>query len=443
MLIARKACLICVVLLLGAAPVWAQALYYVDSHDGAQLVSPNDSRFATPSYAPQPVGKAGGVTFNVYYDDITSNRNVGFDDPTYGAARCARVTEIFEYISSLLDYTASCDVKFNASQTDASGALASGGTFFWQSPGLTNGLAYPHITTGNDPSATSVDISVTVDFGWQWYQGSDVCPNNQLDFKTVLLHELTHGLGFTSLMGPTGASEISTSAYSYWDKLLVTGHGHSLISGTTPSFVGSSSYLTGGDAGLFFTGAHATAAFGSNPGVYAPNPYDDGSSLAHWVMGGKITGNAVMEPQCSNGEMVREYAPVDLGALQDIGYAMKELSFTKLPAGGWFEEGANINLEVAVTGTLGEVTYQWLKDGEAIEGATDDSYVIESASDEDNGSYSCSVSDERKTTKTTTPAYIKIYPVGALPATGFMGIALGMATLLGMGVFALARRRAM
>jgi large repetitive protein len=62
------------------------------------------------------------------------------------------------------------------------------------------------------------------------------------------------------------------------------------------------------------------------------------------------------------------------------------------PQGSTVSEGTEVTFTVSATGTE-PVSYQWFKDGEAISGATDNSYTIDSAVVGDAGSYTVEVSN--------------------------------------------------
>lgn len=300
----------------------AEIVVFHDSTGKTELVdTENAGAHAMPEGPWEMHGKAGGITFNVSYEDVTAHNGIGFDNATNGAARRARVSEVFTYLNSVLNHTGVCDVVFTVSDNAGSGgALATGGTYYWQTPGFTNGFAFDHITTGTDSSGSIPDIHVVVHFGWPWYQAAGTPSSSEIDLKSVLLHEVTHGLGFSSLSMADGASDISSSVYTKWDDLLETGNGEDLCGGNPPDFLGLASDLTGGDGGVRFTGANAVSIFGSKPPIYAPSPWQGGSSIAHWNV--DTAGHPAMEPAIGNGEVVRQYAPFEIGAMKDIGYSV-------------------------------------------------------------------------------------------------------------------------
>jgi hypothetical protein len=114
--------------------------------------------------------------------------------------------------------------------------------------------------------------------------------------------------------------------------------------------------------------------------------------------------------------------------------------FTDLPAGGWIEEGNPFQLRVGIADTVGNVRYQWGKDGENITGATNAIYAIDSAETDDAGSYVCLVRDETTIEHQTPAARIIIVPAGSLPVVGVGGITILMVLLILASVRLYARR---
>jgi len=261
---------------------------------------------------------ATSVDFNITYLD--QGTGSGFYDPVLGQARRDTVDLALEYIDSILNESGRCDIIFQTSLNVGTGApLATAGTFFATTPGFTNGDAFEHITTGSDPSPSTADIFVTVDFGYNWNTGTSPPSLFEFDLLSVLIHELTHGLGFLSLSTSTGTSEIATGVFSFWDRELDTGNGRDLWHDSTAAFLGIPTDLTGNDNGIVFVGTYATSSYGSTPPVYAPSTFSSGSSLSHWDPG--VPGRAVMEPSTPTGVTFRQYLIVEIGALRDIGYA--------------------------------------------------------------------------------------------------------------------------
>lgn len=263
--------------------------------------------------------------FNVTYQDVINGSGYGFDDATYGTERRSRVTHALLYIASLMaGETGSADIHFGVSQSDGTGYLAACGSLYWVSNGYQGGFTYDHIKTGTDPLPGSPDANATVDFGYNWYSGTGTPAGFEHDFWSVMLHEFTHALGFSSLIEPNGLSSITGTnpgAYSYFDALLTNGLGSPLTSTAGgASFVGSTADILGQNSGLLFDGYTAAFVYGSAVPIYAPDPYEDGSSLSHWTSPAPVT--SVMLPSISAGVMRRSYEDFEIGALSDIGYNM-------------------------------------------------------------------------------------------------------------------------
>ncbi len=261
--------------------------------------------------------------WNFTYNDVVNNTNVGFDDPTFGAPRRATFEAVANYVSSTLDGSGTIDFTLNNSQTDGGGALASAGTLYFTSPnGFSNGILFQHASTGTDPLGGTHDGSATFDFGYNWNSETDAPAGSEFDLYTVSLHELTHALGFASLADANGDSQISggnPGVYGVFDSFLERGDGTALFSTTGgATFEGTAGDLTSED--VFFDGPNARASNGGQPiKMYAPSPYEPGSSISHID---SSLGFAVMTPSIAPGVEKRTYSAQDLGILQDVGWTV-------------------------------------------------------------------------------------------------------------------------
>jgi len=311
-----------VLVLMAASAASAELLVF---HDSAGRVTVFDSEdpyhpFLMPPEETATQLDSTGITFSVAYMDVVSGTGAGFDDPTRGAIRRATVDAILAYIDSVLNESGAVQIRFSISAS-VGGPLAGGGTTFGATPGFHPGQTLQHITTGLDPNgAATPEIIVQVDFSHNWNDDLGAPASDEFDLFSVLLHELTHGLGFQSLVNSQGVNPIRPGVYSIWDSLIEYDDGTTsrdlwALVGGTPQFLGTPADLVSGH--LVLNGINAAAAFGSKPplGSLAGFPFID---LSHWKPGFPIV--AVMEGSASPGEMVRQYAMVDSGALADIGY---------------------------------------------------------------------------------------------------------------------------
>ncbi len=259
-----------------------------------------------------------GLTIHVLFKDPA---NAGFRDASLGTNRRARLYDALRYVADTLNAPGEVNMVAGLSETDGSGPLAQGGPMFTSSDGLTNGTVFQRLSTGTIPFPGYAEMSLTFDWGYDWYTGTGTPPSDALDMWSVAVHEITHSLGFISLISANGSSRFAPAkTYTIFDTMLATKPSlKHLLGGTAanPSFVGTVADLTG--AAVVFAGSAATAAFGSAPPVYSTNPFLQGTSLQHWAEDA-IPGGAVMEPRYGYGVTRRQYTDVDIAVLHDIGW---------------------------------------------------------------------------------------------------------------------------
>jgi hypothetical protein len=277
-------------------------------------------------------------TYNVSFDDIINNTGNGFDDPTFGATRVSTVNSVLAYIDSELDLPGALDLRFLNSETDGGGFLAAAGPLFFTGPnGFQNGTAFTHLTTNVDPIVGDDDARVTFDFGYTWNNDLSAPTVSEFDLFTVTLHEVTHGLGFLSLLGgksptPTvgtsGITGTDPGVFSVYDSFLERGDGTKLFTGAAGDFTGVAADLTSND--LFFGGANAKAANGGNSvQVYAPASFAQGSSLSH------VQAATTMNFQVAPGIQRRSYSAQEVAILQDIGYSLASATASVPEPSSW------------------------------------------------------------------------------------------------------------
>ena len=296
---------------------------YRVGEDEWRVIDPNDWP-QYPNARPRILRGRQGATYNITYLDVVNTTGYGFDDPTDGATRRATFDSVVAYIDTIIGDSGTADIQVQTSESDASGFLAAAGPFFFNGPdGFQNGTAFTHLSTGADPSGAIPDMVVTVDFGYTWNSGLGAPAGGEFDLFSVLLHEVTHGLGILSLADADGGSKINennpgvSGVFSVLDSYLERGGGAKVL------------YLAGGvinaDAvditsdDIVFTGPLTSGTYGSDPAIYAPNPYQSGSSISHWDLSASPT--AVMVPSIAAGAEKRTYDSYEISALYDLGYA--------------------------------------------------------------------------------------------------------------------------
>lgn len=291
---------------------------------------------------------------NLVADYSGEEAGVGFNNATNGAQRQAAFQYCLDLWGDQLQGPNNVTITVRAEFATGlpSGVLAFAGpdTFYsnfsgaplintWYANTLREAL------TGSDPNGGTFDVDVTINEtpgAGGWFFG--IPPANpggsQFDLVTVLLHEVGHGLNFLDLISEsTGAWGGGTPD--------VYGRHLNRLGGSPSDFEAMSNAqrlaaLTSSQ--VYFDGTRENAYYGTTNDIriYAPNPYEGGSSISHFNLG-SFSPFQLMEPAVGTGVSNR---------MHDVGYAMEvfvDLGYTQasdtdnLPDVS-FQQGANARL---------------------------------------------------------------------------------------------------
>ena len=193
-----------------------------------------------------------------------------------------------------------------------------------------------------------------------WYFGTDGnTPSGKKDFVSAVLHEIAHGLGFTSFATVENSSLWIFSASSgrgklrdgnpelaqIYDFFVENGSGKTIMSSADPSDALTKLY-TSND--LFWNGKKGVEAnSGVSPQLYAPSEWRQGSSYTHLdeITFSPGNANSLMTPSLDNQEAIHDPGPITLGMLEDMGWTIN-----KAPV---FADGSSTTRTVAVDGSIG------------------------------------------------------------------------------------------
>ena len=189
-------------------------------------------------------------------------------------------------------------------------------------------LALLNAQVGFDLLTSSPDIRATFNSQADWYFGTDMNPSGALvDFVSVVLHELGHGLGF---LGSADTADMGTSVYGQLsnppiisDFSFADGNGMPITDYVSPS-AALYNTLLGGSNGLFFTGPNTVACYGGNVPMYAPGTWNSGSSYSHFDENTAATANELMSPSITTGQAIHDPG-LATKFLQDIGWELMPL----------------------------------------------------------------------------------------------------------------------
>lgn len=193
------------------------------------------------------------------------------------------------------------------------------------------------ITKTEITGSNSPDIVANFNKDINWYYGIDgKTPELQYDFVTVVLHEITHGLGFTGFFyidnnqGVYGFNNIGDA--TAFDLLVVKSNNNQLVD---TSIYEVPSILLGEEIVSNSLYANSPVAISANSGykprLYAPSEYNEGSSIYHLNEYTYPSGNdnSLMTYAIGKGEAIHKPGPLTEGILDDIGWKNMYLDFTK------------------------------------------------------------------------------------------------------------------
>lgn len=276
--------------------------------------------------------RAGGIQAQSTTSTFIVNYDAGFN--ANPAAKAAFQFAVDQW-SNLI--TSSVPIVVDASFTELPpGVLGSAGpvnlyrnfpgapqTSTWYPVALANSL------NGSDLQPSVSDIGATFASTFpSFYFGTDGNTAGKLDFASVVLHELGHGLGFLGLMDVdgfgVGSCCFATTSPSIYDRFTTT-NGTSLLS-IPDNTVALGNALQGQD--LRFTGPQAAAANGGTPPrLYGPSPWESGSSYAHLDEStyGAGNPNSLMTPAIGFNEVIHTPGAITLGLFADSGWSVGAL----------------------------------------------------------------------------------------------------------------------
>ncbi len=278
---------------------------------------------AVPTYVPPPPDAGREMTAN-----IVVNYNGEGWTPEAQAAFAYAVNIWGSLLAS--NITIVVDASFAPLGTNILGGA--GATWFFRnfSPGVITNTFFPvalaNKLVAEDLAVGDSDITATFNSAFtNWYFGTDGNPGASVDFVSVVLHELGHGLGFTGAMNISDG--LGYSCFSVpcnpiiYDLFTENGAGTALLDYPNGS-VELAAQLTSGN--IYFDAVNANSAnAGSRVKLYAPNPWKPGSSYAHLDEIFNGTANALMTYSLGSGEAVHHPGPVALGMLQDMGWSLE------------------------------------------------------------------------------------------------------------------------
>lgn len=255
-------------------------------------------------------------------------------------AKAAMEDHIGALWSEIIDSNVPIDIEVTWQSQGSSILASAGASDFGTTPnGPVSGVAYPialvEALDGQDSDAdANPEIEVTINSDMPWDYASGSTQPGKVDFIGTVVHEVGHGLGFGGFL--TRRSD-GTGHYfgtpTIFDMFVADQTGTPIIDKFSENSTALGNALIS-DA-LFWNGADGVAAAGGNdcgpsrsqacptsPKIYAPSPWESGSSLVHWDEATYPAGhaNALMTPTAIGNETAQTIGPMTVGMMHDIGW---------------------------------------------------------------------------------------------------------------------------
>ncbi|MCL2290549.1 MAG: hypothetical protein FWC34_07600, partial [Bacteroidetes bacterium] len=202
------------------------------------------------------------------------------------------------------------------------------------------------------------DIRLEMNSQFNFYYGITGNPGgSQIDWITVMLHEVCHGLGFYPLVGSNGAysyttpsgGSSSTSSPGIYDIQLYQGAtGNTRLVDLTQSQ--RASLVTSNN---LYSGAPGSNLLAANGGervrMYAPTSWASGSSVSHWNT--TVTFPTFMKHQIAYGFKLHTIGTRKIGMMLDIGWTQPQSMVPVTNITG-VATTATVSLPLTLSGTV-------------------------------------------------------------------------------------------
>lgn len=280
----------------------------------------------------------------------SSEFSVTFRNQCNGEQWPAEAVEAFEYTLGIWEehLQSSVPVRIEATWRELDGDVlgsagptriakigAAGESDTWYSIAQASAMTSTDIVGQNNDVEFDIVVNINCAFS-DWYFGEDANPpQDQIDFVTVLLHEIGHGIGFIGSMRADedvavaqwgfGDSDDALSPIIY-DRFVEDGRNTSVLNENVYPNESEVLYeaVTGRFEGLFFDGMDANNVnFDTPVRLYAPFPWQGGSSYSHVDEETfRNTENSLMRPRLDRQFAIHTPGPVTCGMLSDMGWPL-------------------------------------------------------------------------------------------------------------------------
>src|SRR6266699_455269 len=307
-----------------ASALLAIAMLASPAVDAATITVINNDGVGEGFNDPTPAAPMGGNTGTT----IGAQRLIAFQSAAniWGALISSPVTIQVGATFDPLPCNATSAVLGSAGPTellrDFSGAAIAS---TWYVKALANAQHGSELDPGSNDIVAQFNSSIgtSCSFPRIWYYGLDGGPpGNQIDFVSVIVHELAHGLGFLTAVNLVSGSKLQGLDDTFMRNL----ENHGATPSDYPSMSDAQRVAASTSTGnLHWIGANVRAAsglltagkVGDHVQMFSPNPQQPGSSVSHWDKA--LTPDQILEPVYTG---VHHNPVLELPLFQDIGWTL-------------------------------------------------------------------------------------------------------------------------
>jgi hypothetical protein len=277
------------------------------------------------------VRSAGGATFDVTYTDA---RGTGFNDTVSGATRRRAFEAALAAWTKVLKADQTIRVEASMYEMDdgdddpLTTLLATAGpTDYWilDDTAVPSALAW-QMLGGRYENAGDSDIIVDVNDQADWdYAVNGAAVDGKFSFVYTLMHELAHGLGYVDSFDIETGTLLNDPLPFVFDVFVNRGSSRANRVMDHAS-AAQKRDLESGD--LFFNGANAAAASKASIAplpmvkLYAPKPYESGSSVSHVDQDTYSDFKTGLMTPLDFGSGTNKIDTLTLAIMKDLGYEL-------------------------------------------------------------------------------------------------------------------------
>ena len=190
----------------------------------------------------------------------------------------------------------------------------------WYPIALAEKIAIREFNSPNVP----FDIQVVVNQDINWFYGTNGIAPNQFDFVTVIMHELLHGMGFSSLADLNGSqgTMLSQGFPTSYNRFIENGQAMQLVGDFVDPSIELGNQLTSND---LFLNTPTLEIANRAAKIHAPTNFTNGSSISHLDSRTFFgTVNSLMTPSIGAGAIIHNPG-IALDILNDMGWSFTNI----------------------------------------------------------------------------------------------------------------------